>query len=73
MAQVVTLTYTNSANNATTVRYLANVFQAERHAREMLRTYRTDTAIKKRLTPGQITLRHTNGSKALITWTDIAE
>lgn len=45
-------------HNRVIEKYPRNQYAAERQARELLRTYRTDTRIQKQLHPGRIVLVH---------------
>lgn len=73
MADVVAhMTYISKSSGRTITKYAPNVYAAERQARDLLRTFRTDKAISKKLSPQMITLRHREtGDRAVITWQEI--
>jgi hypothetical protein len=62
------LTIHLKASHRTLDKYPVNQYAAERQARALLRTYRTDTRITKAYAPGQIILQHRDtGDRAVIT------
>lgn len=68
---MVQLVFINKASGRIIRKPARNIYQAERYARDLLRTYRTDAAIVKTLAPGTMTLRHRQtGDTAVITWGD---
>jgi hypothetical protein len=71
MATLTTLTITLRASSRTIVKYPVNQYTAEREARDILRTWRGDTKIRKTVSPGTITLKHREtGDVARITLED---
>jgi hypothetical protein len=72
MATLTTLTIKLRAAGRTIVKYPVNQYAAEREARDMLRTWKGDTKIRKTLSPNTITLTHRETyDKAIITLEDI--
>ena len=72
MATLTTLTITLRASNRILVRYPVNPYAAERHARDLLRTWKGDTKITKQVSPHTITLTHRETQdKAVIVVEDV--